>query len=743
MTKKMSHRKQSILFPLLSVIMTITSCQRGQPENNKAPAPPKFAGSAACKSCHAKEYADWKKSDHFLAMQPANDSTVLGDFNNRIHQADGVTNKFFKREGKFYVQTQGEDGKDHDYEILYTFGFYPLQQYLVSFPGGRMQSLRVCWDSRDKRWFHQYPGQNLYHHDWLHWTGNSQNWNTMCASCHSTDLQKNYDFSKDSYNTTWSEVNVSCESCHGQGSSHVLFVQSPAYKNGERLPNSGLHFGKNHDPELMLNTCAACHARKAALSSTPLRTNEIMDDLIPQVISDEFYFADGQIREEDYEYGSFVQSKMFNDSVRCSHCHNPHSGKLVLTGNALCMSCHQPKYNTMEHHFHIVNTGGAACINCHMTTKTYMGVDQRRDHSFRIPRPDQSVVYGTPNACTNCHSDKSAKWAADVVKKKYGDKRAYHFSDDLLPGSQLTDKSEKHLIRLLSDTTQPEIARATAAHYLANIQSPAAANALVTGLSDRKALVRYHSIMSLQNFPPQIWQSMAIRNLTDNVRAVRIAAADLYHGIPYNSIPSAAKGAYAAADIENKTYLQYQTDFAVGNVMLADYELQSGDQINAIQHYIRGLKKDSLMNYARINLSAAYSGIGKNEEALKTLKEAAAIDQTNDRIFYNLGLLYYEIQDIPGAVTSFEKATRLGSTIPGVYYNYGVLLQRQNKLKEAEQTLLSGYSLDPTASNINYALAYLYLQKKLPQRALRHARVLQQTDPSNPNYQQLFRTLGL
>jgi tetratricopeptide (TPR) repeat protein len=177
--------------------------------------------------------------------------------------------------------------------------------------------------------------------------------------------------------------------------------------------------------------------------------------------------------------------------------------------------------------------------------------------------------------------------------------------------------------------------------------------------------------------------------------------------------------------------------------MLADYELQSGDQISAIQHYIRGLKKDSLMNYARINLSAAYSGIGKNEKALKTLKEAAAIDQTNDRIFYNLGLLYYEMQDISGALTSFEKATRLGSGIPGVYYNYGLLLQQQSKLKEAEQVLLSGYSLDPTASTINYALAYLYLQEKLPQKAMKHAKVLQQTDPFNPDYQQLFRTLGL
>jgi len=727
--------------------LTLYNCdsnQRAQETDKiKSATPQHFVGATECKTCHTKEYKDWKKSDHFQAMQTANDSTVLGDFNNATFVADGVTNKFFKKEGKFYIHTQGDDGKDHDYEILYTFGVFPLQQYLVSFPGGRLQSTRASWNSRDKKWFHQYSGQKIFRHDWLHWTSNSQNWNTMCASCHSTDLQKNYDFNQDSYDTKWSEINVSCESCHGPGSSHVSFLQSATYKEGERLANAGLRYGKNPKPQSQLNTCAACHARKTDLSSTLLHTDEIMDDLIPQVISNEFYFPDGQIREEDYEYGSFTQSKMFHNNVRCSNCHNPHSGELVLPGNALCMSCHKPKYNTKDHHFHMVNTEGAQCVNCHMPTKTFMGVDHRRDHSFRIPRPDQSMVYGTPNACTSCHKNKPASWAANVIKKNYGDKRAYHFSDDLLPGSQLTDKSEKHLIKLLSDTTQPEIARATAANYLTNIQTPTTADALINALHDKKALVRYHAVRSLENFPSEVWLTQAQQSLSDKVRAVRIAAADLFHRLPAEAIPTSAKGAFSSADTENKKYLQYQTDFPVGNVMLADYELQSGDQINAILHYVRGLKKDSLMNYARLNLSAAYSSVGKNQDALKALQDAAAIDQTNDRIFYNLGLLYYELQNTPAALTNFKKATQLGSTNPGVYYNYGLLLQQQKKLNEAERILLTGYALSPSATNINYALAYLYLSEDLPKKARPHALVLQKIDPSNPNYRQLFKNLGL
>lgn len=702
-----------------------------------------FTGSNSCKSCHEKQHADWQLSDHYRAMDDATDSTVLGDFNNTTFVADGVTSKFFKRDGKFIIHTQGDDGLNHDYEVRYVFGYFPLQQYLIAFPGGRMQATRVSWDSRNKKWFHQYAGQKIHPHDWLHWTGNAQNWNTMCASCHSTDLQKNYHFETDTYTTTWNEVNVGCESCHGAGSKHMDFIQSDEYKQGIRIENAGLYYGKNINPQIQLNTCAPCHARKSDISKNLMQTSEIMDDLIPQIISNEFYYADGQIREEDYEYGSFAQSKMFHKEVRCSNCHNPHSGKLKLEGNDLCMSCHAPSYNTEQHHFHKINTAGAQCISCHMPVKTYMGNDQRRDHSFRIPRPDQSIVWDTPNTCTGCHQDKTNTWAADAVKKWYGPTRAYHFSDDLLPGSALNEKSESHLLKLLADTTQPEIARATAVYYLGSLPSPGSANGLLSALSDRKPLVRYHALRALENFSPEWWIQPAVAALSDKVRAVRIAAADLYHRLPADAIPAAARNTYQAANAENKRYLTYQTDFAIGNIMLADYELQEGEHLNAIAHYIRGLKKDSLMNYARFNLSAAYNSVGKNEEALKTLEDAAKIDSKNPRVFYNLALLNYEMKDIQNALTHFQKAVTLGSTEAGLFYNYGLLLQQMNKLREAERIFLRGHSINPYAANLNYALAFFYLNQKNQEKARRYATLLKEIDGGNPQYQQLFRSVGL
>ncbi len=732
----------SIIFYFSVVSCNNTDSSKNDEINDKNIAS-EYVGGQQCKSCHEEAYNDWKMSDHYQAMQHANDSTVLGDFNNASFTADGVTTKFFKNEDKYYINTEGATGVNEDFEVLYTFGYYPLQQYLIAFPGGRLQSTRVSWDSKNSKWFNQYPHQNVHHLDWLHWTGNSQNWNTMCASCHSTNLEKNYDFENDNYNTTWKDINVNCESCHGPGSVHINFVQSKAFQNGKRINNSGLIYATDTTPQIQLNSCAPCHARKTDVGAKTVHSNEILDDLIPAILSNEFYFPDGQIREEDYEYGSFAQSKMFHNNVQCTNCHNPHSGKLKKIGNELCLSCHASSYNTEQHHFHALNTESSQCVNCHMPTKTYMGNDVRRDHSFRIPRPDQSVVYGTPNTCNSCHTKQSTQWAADAIIKWYGPKRAYHFSDDLAPGSLLNNKSEGHLIKLISDTSQPEIARATAANYLGNLVTQKSADALILALTDVKAMVRYHAIRSLENFHPTVWRQNVLHLLSDKVKAVRIAAADLYHQIPVSEIPADYRAVYESANSENKAFLRNQTDFSVGNVMLADYEMQGGNYAEAIRLYLRGLKKDSLMNYARMNLSAAYSNVGNNEAALKALQESAAIDPTNDRVFYNLGLLYYEMQNTPFAIKSFQVAISLGTNISGVYYNYGLMLQQEGKYKEAEIILLQGNAVDPEASNINYALAYFYIQGKQKEKALNYAIKLRNQDPRNPEYQALFKDLGL
>lgn len=743
----MTHRIGLFLTLLSVAICLVHSCtDEGLKPKAASSVPeqkPSFIGSSSCASCHQDAYRDWLKSDHYLAMQTVNDSSVLGDFNQATLFADGVSSRFFKKENAYFIHTEGPDGKSQDYQLRYTFGYYPLQQYLVEFEKGQVQATRQSWNSRDKTWFQQYPGQRIPPHDWLHWTGNSQNWNTMCASCHSTNFQKNYNFEEDSYASRFSEINVACESCHGGGSQHISYVNSDAYKRGEKTPGSKLYYGKAADNRLQVNTCAPCHARKTDISPEPLNSTELLDQMIPELISNEHYFADGQIKDEDYEYGSFAQSKMFHNKVKCSDCHNPHSGKLRKEGNAMCLSCHEPRYDSQAHHFHTGNNKSTECISCHMPEKTYMGNDHRRDHSFRIPRPDQSVLYQTPNTCNGCHSKQTAKWAAETINTWYGQKRAYHFSDDLLPGSKLNTQSKVHLYRLTADTTQPEIARATAVYYLSYLQDQETCERLLQLSRDKRAMVRYHAFRALENYPAEWWSQEATHGLSDQVRGVRIATADLYHRVGKEQVPTSARRLYAQADAENKTYLRYQRDFAVGNVMMGDYYLQETDYENAVRHYLRGLKKDSLMNYARLNLSAAYNGLKQNKEALNTLKQAERVDPKNSDIQQNLALLYYELGDPTSSLKHFKQALAAGHSGPDVFYNYGLLLQQNGSEKEAEQILLKGHQAYPTSGKLNYALTYLYLNQQNFTQARKFANYLLQTEAQNASYHPLFRQLGL
>jgi tetratricopeptide (TPR) repeat protein len=703
----------------------------------------KFVGEQACKSCHANEHNEWQQSHHFMAMQPPNDSTVKGDFNNASFTGDGVTSKFFKRDGKFFINTQGDDGRNHDYEVKYTFGFTPLQQYLVEFPGGRMQVPRVSWDTKNKKWFHQYAGQKIPAHDWLHWTGNAQNWNTMCATCHSTNLQKNYNIDADSYNTTYSVINVSCESCHGAGKLHLNYVNSSDYKNGKKIPDSYLQLDKGSEQISQINTCMPCHARKSDISASLIQSGEIMDNYIPEIPTTEHYHADGQANDEDYIYTSFLESKMFSRGVKCSNCHNPHSGKILFAGNQLCLQCHAKTYDDPSHTFHPVGITASECKSCHMPGKVYMGNDTRYDHIFRAPRPDLSVKYGTPNACNNCHNNRSAQWAANAVTKWYGPVRKYHFADDLIPGSKLDASSEGHLIKLLGDTAVPTIIKATAAHYLGSIPTQNSLLALLKCLTDNDAQTRYRALRSLSGFPTANWRDAVGGLLTDKVRAVRIAAADLYVTIPPTEIPTQYATAFSSAKNELQSYLAYQADFSVGNLMIADHYLKLQDYYTAEKFYTRALKKDSLINYARLNLSTVYNAQGKNDQALQVLLTAAKIDPKNDRIHYNLALLYNEMNNKPEAARSFAKAVELKTNNPRVYYNYGLLLNESKKFKDAETVLLKGIAIDPSSPELYYALSFVYLQSNDMTKAKQAAVKLKQLDPNNPDYQQLFKNLGI
>ncbi len=528
-----------------------------------------YVGRQSCIQCHKGQYEAWHGSPHDKAMDHATAETVLGDFNDATLENHGVTSRAFKKDGKFYMNAEGPDGQMHDYEVKFVFGVEPLQQYLAEIKRpadakenelGRLQVLPMTWDTERHEWYFNDPpdvfDERIEPGDQLHWTGTAQNWNRMCARCHSTNLQKNFDPQTREYHTTFSEIDVSCEACHGPGSLHVELAKRHSLF-WDRKRGYALAKLKGEDSTAQIETCATCHVRAQRTIAPDFTPGEpLYDHFVNELVREGVYYADGQVRDEDYVFGSFIQSKMYHKNIRCTDCHNPHSTKVKFDDNRLCTSCHQhpvSKYDTPEHHRHQVGSTGASCVDCHMPHTTYMEVDPRRDHSIRIPRPDLSVELGTPNACTGCHIDaaklspdaraaiershtreplddyaswlwagREAKddvvrneindelerlnvWSRDHTRKWYGTKteetphfaRALHDAWRQVPPAQQQEHAEQ-VQRELSDVVrnpeQSAMARASALAHMSMVRSPETEALVRKSLSDDDPLVRFAAL---------------------------------------------------------------------------------------------------------------------------------------------------------------------------------------------------------------------------------------------------------
>jgi len=691
-----------------------------------------FAGSNSCKSCHEEQFSRWQNSHHDQAMKIADSITILGNFDNSTFIHKNVKSSFFKNGKDYFVNTVGPDGKYHDYRIEYTFGFTPLQQYIVKFPDGAYQCLLTAWDSVENKWFHLQPNLDIIHDEWINWSGGSQRWNTMCADCHSTDLQKNFDSELKTYNTTYSEINVSCEACHGPSGSHVSYYEK--FPNGRNPPD--LYLGKTINSKELVDKCARCHSRRAQITKVFDYKGDFFDHYIPSLLIDPIYELDGQIKDEDYVYGSFVQSKMYHNGISCKDCHDVHSLKLKKTGNDLCLTCHIPKYNTPEHHFHKENTDGAQCINCHMPGKMYMGNDFRRDHSFRVPRPDQTVKYEVPNACNGCHTDKSATWAVDFINKKYGTERADHFSDHLLKGYFDDNTSFK---KVFSNTKYPELSRATALNQYTNQQlSQDEFNDILVYLKDSSALVRREVIHSFDKIGIANISTHITPLLNDSIRMVRISAARYFNTIGEQSETDVN---FKNANQEFLDEMDMNADFASGQHQIAIFQQTKGNIDLAIKAYQRAIEIDDNYNMSRMNLALLYyqQGIISTSEELY-LK---VIEQEPDfgYSYYMLGLLYNETGQIIKALEYLATACEKVPLNINAFYNYALLLQKENKNNESIEVIERALKSFPKNEKLLYVRLIGEINLKHLDKAIETCHLLIALNPNNVNYLKILDDL--
>ncbi|MCX7551038.1 tetratricopeptide repeat protein [Xanthomarina sp. F2636L] len=666
-----------------------------------------YVGDEQCMSCHKQAFDSWKDSDHDLAMQVANGETILADFNDVEITLDGITYFFSKKDSEFFVHIKEIDGSENDYKISYAFGIYPLQQYLVDFENGKKQALRVTWDVDKKQWYHQYSGDAIDPHDWMHWTESSQNWNTMCAECHSTNLQKNYIPDEDRFNTTWSSINVSCESCHGPAEKHVNWANNlqDSLHNNKYILAGNSQFAQ-------MNMCATCHSRRVKLTENMVPGTHFEDQYLLQNLSQEFYHGDGQIEAEDYVYGSFLQSKMYHNDVTCTDCHNPHSLKLKEVGNKLCMQCHEPKYDQPTHHFHPQNSEGSQCINCHMTGVTYMGIDYRRDHSFRVPRPDQSVEYGTPNACNTCHADKTNQWAANKVVEWYGAKREAHFSDALLLSSRdyISKKDRDGLDLFINDLNYPAIARASVIDNL-QITESSQYQALIKGLEDPSPMVRYAALQKFRGLSLEDRTSIALKHTNDTTKLVRIGAAQLLLDLDFNTLTNVDVSNLEKSRDELETMLYTNADFSSGRMQLGDYYLQTNDVKTAIKHYRAAIKKDSLFIPAYSNLASSYSINNQPDEALKILNLLVSKSPETARPYYLRALIYFELKQNSLALEDLNKAISLEPTNPRYLYNLATYYYQNKSFNESEKIINQALKIEANNPDFKFLLALIYQEQ--------------------------------
>lgn len=708
-----------------------------------------FASEQSCAECHSMEFELWTGSHHENAMRVADDSTVRGDFGDTRFEYYGMESRFYKQGDKFFVHTEGPGGGMGDFEIKYTFGVEPLQQYLIALPGGRLQSLNIAWDTEGQRWFHLYPDEQITHDDPLHWTQRLHTWNMMCAECHSTNLQKNFDFASKTYSTTWSEINVACQACHGPGEEHVAWARADSPDDDERY---GLITDLKSTSFAEVDACARCHSRRHNVSGQDAHGLPFMEDFAIEPLREGLYHADGQVLEEVYVYGSFVQSKMHAKGVRCSDCHNPHSLTLNLPGNGVCTQCHYPDppverfpmplamdYDSPEHYFHPEGSTGAACVECHMPNKTYMVVDPRRDHSMRVPRPDLSVKLGTPNACTDCHEDQTAKWALEHVRAWYGPARYEmpHFSEALMAGRTDASSAPYMLRKLVANAEERAIVRATALDLLRRYGEPGK-DATVNALTDLDPLVRATAAGGLDRLEPRERVSTLTPSLSDPIRAVRIEAARALSSVPATLFDAPARAAFDTALAEYVEVQESNLDTPEAHMNLGILHDVTGRSDAAVQSYKQAIAIDVTFMPAHTNLATLYNTTGRNALTIQTLEEAITHIPDDGDLHYSLGLAWAEQRNLNNAAEALARAAELLPARPRIHYNYGLALQQLGQIKQAEAALLKAYRLMPTDGSFVQALAILHMQQGEWALAQPYAEALVRLFPTEPGPQQML-----
>lgn len=693
---------------------------------------PKYVTSEACVDCHQEEKTLWDMSDHSWAWLPATDENVLGDFSDVTFEHHDISTRFFTEDGGFWIETANETGDLQKYEIRHIVGVKPLQQYLIEQDGGRLQVLDIAWDTEAKKWFMVFPQQqDNVPGNALHWTGVYKNWNGRCAECHATDFKKNYDMPTRSFASTWSEPGVTCEACHGPGQAHTQWAEQPdifELKAYLGIAENGLRKVQGRsEAEREIQLCAGCHSRRNTLTGdSPLPGSAFSDGFDLALLRPDLYHSDGQIKDEVYVLGSFMQSKMYAAGVTCSDCHNPHSGKVKTIDNGLCAQCHnidgnvrfpsliKKDYDNPSHHNHPTDTDGAQCVSCHMPETTYMQVDARRDHRFGIPNPYDSDLLGTPNACTGCHVEKDAGWAIGILKDWFPESMqkptsfAVIFNRvNLFPAleTNVTD-----LMTIVENSDLPAIIRATALEKLLPYGPALSWPELKPYLTHEDPVIRTATSRLFQQSPPDIAVENLIPRLSDKSKIVRITAARSLITMPSAYFTSDQRELFSGAFTAFQKSLIAGADHPNSQMGLAGLALTFRN-IKAAKAAIReALIIDPQLSDAWIMKARLETAEQRPDLVDKTMLAAKEALPNSTVIFRFFGNYLAGQRQFDRAITSLERAVSLSENDPMVLTDYAAVLGQAGKNQEALDVLNTLLVAQPDNTTVLFLKANAHLE---------------------------------
>ncbi len=684
-----------------------------------------YAGSASCLECHAEEFKKWAGSHHAEAERLIRTNRDQAAFDPAREFKHGTQKTLVQwRAGQAQIAGIGWSHLWETNPVARVIGEDPLRQFLIAFPCGRFQVQEASYDPRSNEWFNVYGREDRQPGEWGHWTGRGMNWNSMCAACHNTRVQKNYDAAADAYHTTMAEPTVSCEACHGPLKAHVDWQRKYGGTNDPAFPKLSR--------AQIFNVCASCHARRADLTGDFVPGDKFDDHFdLTTVDASEIFYPDGQIHDEDYEVSAFLGSKMQQAGLTCLDCHPRSLHMAKLHGNALCLQCHKggfpkaPTINPTEHSHHADGSAGNECANCHMPQTVYMQRHSRHDHGFTIPDPLLTKQFGVPNACNRCHADKSADWSLTNTIVWYGGKMqrpTRERAQIIARARNGEDSSRTNLVRLLQ-TEEIPYWRAVAANLLGSwAADPKITQALLQGLNDTNPMVRSACVRSLAPLVDDERVTKAIEpKLADPFRNVRVAAAWTLRATLDMNSP-------AAEDL--KRFMEFNADQPVGQLQLGAFEIARGNLTKALGYFQTAVKWDPYSPGIRHELAIVFSQLGRPAEAVAQLETAVKLAPKDAEFHYKLALALNEVGATDRMLAELEQAVQCDPRHARAWYNLGLARSARGNDAGALAALLRAESADSSDPRAPYARATVLARMGRTAEARQSAQRALERDPN-------------